>query len=129
MWPFKKKDMFAGHDLNKWNYLGYSHISFTYTDANGRKDEGVIFFFEHIKTLKRSYYLKADYEYLRDKFQKTHPYVYLHANRWKIGELLHSYLIQFPSAYCQEHYSEGAVPVKKVVSTEDNVINVDFTKK
>lgn len=98
------KVILHGHDLAKWNYLGFTRC--TYVDQNGNlKSEHTIFLFVSKNDEKRrSYYLASEY------VEKDHPYVNNHVKPWAVGEGEIYHLIKgegnYPSDYLKEYMLE-----------------------
>ena len=97
MWPFKKKEIFKQHDLNKWIYLGNTQIKFTY-EGKQADELARVYYFENKKTQKRSYYLDVDFEWDRDKWLR-HKFVKEISEGWRIGESTHAEIIRNFSTY------------------------------
>lgn len=69
-----------GHDLSKWNYLGYTRCA--YVDEHGNTtNEYPIFLFVSKKDMKRrSYYVASEY------VEKNHAYMNKTVKPWAAGE-------------------------------------------
>lgn len=69
-----------GHDLNKWNYLGYTRCQ--YVNENGKiTSEYPIFLFVSKNDMKRrSYYMNSEYA------EKNHTFVSKFVKPWAAGE-------------------------------------------
>ena len=101
------KVILHGHDLDKWNYLGYTRC--TYVDEDGKiTGEYPIFLFASKKDMKRrSYHINSEYA------EKNHGYVIKEVKPWAAGEGDIYYLISgkgnkpsdFLKEYMLEHYS------------------------
>lgn len=149
------KILLHGHDLAKWNYLGYTRC--TYVDADGNiTGEYPIFLFASKKDMKRrSYHINSEYA------EKNHGYVIKEVKPWAAGEGDIYYLINgngnkpsdFLKEYMLEHYScewdttknwwgssdsakytaannkQKREQKKKETVTEDNVVTVEFGKQ
>lgn len=78
--PDNEVVMLHGHDLNKWDYLGYTRC--TYVDENGNiTSEYPIFLFASKKDMKRrSYHITSEYA------EKSHPYMNKCVKPWAAGE-------------------------------------------
>ena len=74
------KVMLHGHNLDQWNYLGYTRC--TYVDEKGDiTGEYPIFLFASKKDIKRrSYHITSEYA------EKNHPYMNKHVKPWAAGE-------------------------------------------
>ena len=72
--------MLHGHNLAKWNYLGYTRC--TYVDENGNMTgEYPIFLFASKKDMKRrSYHVTSEH------VEKSHPYMNKSVKPWATGE-------------------------------------------
>lgn len=144
-----------GHDLDKWNYLGYTRC--TYVDENGNTtSEYPIFLFSSKKDMKRrSYHIASEYA------EKSHPYMNKCVKPWATGEGEMYQLISgegnSPSDFLKQHMLDtfGAEwdtstrwwgtsdkakytsaqnkqkreREKKETVTEDNVVTVEFGKQ
>lgn len=136
MWPFKEKQMFHKHDLNKWNYLGCTEIKFLTEGEVGSKT-WVYFFIEKVDPSKRSYTLGSN---LSESF-KYHPFVDHYCKLWKIGTYTDWALCQTTPTKLAKRIAKDAgyafdgkiwikivelPPEKKPTVVEDNVIKVDF---
>lgn len=77
------KVILHGHDLAKWNYLGYSRCS--YVDENGKTtSEYPIFLFSSKKNSKiRSYFIANDSSGI---VRKSHSFVTKYIDPWAAGE-------------------------------------------
>lgn len=149
------KIMLHGHDLSKWNYLGYTRC--TYVDENGKTtSEYPIFLFASKKDMKRrSYHINSEYA------EKNHSYMNRHVKPWAAGEGEVYQLISgegnnpsdFLKEYMLERYScewdttknwwgssdnakytaantkQKREQKKKETVTEDNVVTVEFGKQ
>ena len=78
--PDSEVVMLHGHDLSKWNYLGYTRC--TYIDEDGKTtSEYPIFLFASKKDMKRrSYYISSEYA------EKNHSYMNRNVKPWAAGE-------------------------------------------
>jgi len=128
MWSFKKKNVFHGHDLNKWNYLGSSEIKFT--DDGIITRQSYIYYFVHNETDKRSYHCS-------NKYMKMHQFISHYSELWKIGETsLFEIILDKPSKYCIKLAADTGykfdynntcwIKFLAPTKTTDNVIKVDF---
>ncbi len=96
--------MLHGHNLAKWNYLGYTRCA--YVDENGKTtSEYPIFLFASKKDMKkRSYYIASEH------VEKTHPYMNKNVKPWAAGEGDIYYLIggegNSPSDFLKEYMLE-----------------------
>lgn len=147
--------MLHGHDLSKWNYLGYTRC--TYIDENGNTTgEYPIFLFASKKDMKRrSYHVSSEH------VEKTHSYMNRNVKPWAAGEGEIYQLISgdgnSPSDFLKQHMLDtfGAEwdtstrwwgtndktkytsannkqkreRKKKETVTEDNVVTVEFGKQ
>lgn len=149
------KVMLHGHDLAKWNYLGYTRCSYVGEDGN-ITSEYPIFLFASKKDMKRrSYHINSEY------VEKNHGYVIKEVKPWAAGEGDIYYLISgngnkpsdFLKEYMLEHFScewdttknwwgssdnakytaantkQKREQKKKETVTEDNVVTVEFGKQ
>ena len=153
--PDNEVVMLHGHDLAKWNYLGYTRC--TYVDEDGKiTGEYPIFLFVSKKDMKRrSYHINSEYA------EKNHGYVIKEVKPWAAGEGDIYYLISgngnkpsdFLKEYMLEHFScewdttknwwgssdnakytaantkQKREQKKKETVTEDNVVTVEFGKQ
>ena len=100
MWPFKKKPknnqiMFHGFDLNLWDYLGSTEITF----------DGVpnlIHFFWKKGDDERAYILTGRPEAILKTIAKLHAYVHNHCELWRVHELDIFLPIKNPSKFLKE---------------------------
>lgn len=78
--PDDEKIVLHGHDLSKWDYLGYTRC--TYVDENGATTgEHPIFLFSSKKDMKRrSYHITSEY------VATNHSYVNKTVKPWAAGE-------------------------------------------
>lgn len=147
--------MLHGHDLTKWNYLGYTRC--TYVDENGNTTgEYPIFLFSSKKDVKRrSYHVTSEY------VAKNHPYVNKTVKPWAAGEgdiyhiisgegnkpsdFLKEYMLDTFGAewdtstkwwgtndkakYTSANNKQKRERKKKETVTEDNVVTVEFGKQ
>ena len=131
-WLFgKKKEKLFDHDIDTWNYLGYTNIMFTVNDKP--KDTAIIHFFVHNNGLDRSWTLVSDDDY---KFIKAHPYCTLSLPLWKARETNLERFIEYPSnflhAYMLKNYDKvrddnNEKWIKNIETEEEgNVIKVKF---
>ena len=146
--------MLHGHNLAKWNYLGYTRC--TYIDENGKTTgEYPIFLFASKKDMKRrSYHITSEY------VATNHSYVNKTVKPWSVGEGEIYQLISgegnkpsdFLKEYMLDHYgaewdtsthwwgtsdkakynsaqNKQKRERKKETVTEDNVVTVEFGKQ
>lgn len=119
--PDDEAVMLHGHDLSKWNYLGYTRC--TYVDEDGKiTGEYPIFLFASKKDMKRrSYHINSEYA------EKNHSYVIKEVKPWAAGEGDIYYLISgegnkpsdFLKEYMLEHFSCEWDTTKKWWGTND----------
>lgn len=149
------KVMLHGHDLSKWNYLGYTRC--TYVDENGKiTSEYPIFLFASKNDMKRrSCHITSEYA------EKNHPYMNKCVKPWATGEGEIYQLISgdgnSPSDFLKQHMldtfgaewntstrwwgtndkakynsaqnKQNRERKKKETVTEDNVVTVEFGKQ
>jgi hypothetical protein len=72
------RDMFMGHDLNKWLYLGYAEIAFEYRETKGIDYGKVYYFYRKDNSKTRSFYVWP-------RWFKRHQYVQGTMVEWKKG--------------------------------------------
>ena len=147
--------MLHGHDLSKWNYLGYTRCS--YVDENGKTTgEYPIFLFVSKKDMKRrSYYVASEY------VEKNHAYMNKTVKPWAAGEgevyhiisgkenkpsdFLKEYILDTfgvewdtdthwwdandKAKYTSANNKQKRERKKKETVTEDNVVTVEFGKQ
>ena len=147
--------MLHGHDLSKWNYLGYTRCS--YVDENGKTTgEYPIFLFVSKKDMKRrSYYVASEY------VEKNHAYMNKTVKPWAAGEgevyhiisgkenkpsdFLKEYMLDTfgvewdtdthwwdtndKAKYTSANNKQKRERKKKETVTEDNVVTVEFGKQ
>lgn len=95
------KVILHGHDLDKWNYLGFTRC--TYVDENGNTtSEYPIFLFVSKNDMKRrSYHITSEH------VEKNHPYMNKNVKPWAVGEGEIYHLINgagnYPSDYLKEY--------------------------
>ena len=153
--PDSEVVMLHGHDLSKWNYLGYTRCS--YVDEAGKTtSEYPIFLFASKKDMKRrSYHITSEYA------EKSHPYMNRNVKPWAAGEGDIYYLISgdgnYPSDFLKQYMldtfstewdtstrwwgtndkakynsaqnKQKREQKKKETVTEDNVVTVEFGKQ
>lgn len=161
MWPFRKKKqklqitdeteplLLHGVDLNKWNYLGLSPISWG-------SHKGRVFFFSKKGSNEkiRKCVIVGFEPSSRSFIEKNHLFVIDQLSRWKVCEYSFYRPISEPSEYMKKvmlsdgfvwdkdkdwwkvatetELYENAVDNQKekvVSSVEENVLHVDFGKK
>lgn len=144
-----------GHDLSKWNYLGYTRC--TYVDEDGKiTGEYPIFLFASKKDMKRrSYHISSEYA------EKNHSYMNRNVKPWAAGEgevyqlisgegnnpsdFLKQHMLDTFSAewdtstkwwgtndkakYTAANNKQKREQKKKETVTEDNVVTVEFGKQ
>lgn len=114
---------FMNHNVMVWEYLGFANPHYFHGDEKVKGMGCYVYFFEHKKTKKRSFYV--DYKgldaYDRNKMDR-HPYIKLTIGLWKLGQYEHGQMIDNTNKAIKVTPS---TPPKKVVRT-DNVIKVDF---
>lgn len=143
-----------GHDLNKWNYMGHSTISYNVDGI--RYDSNIFFFIDKKNDYIRSYILKNGSSHIDFKH---HNWIASEADTWQACERSWYYpVITEPSSYMirrmmQEHnyvwdkkkkwwvdnvntpndkYEEAVAQTKrkpKVTKEGDKIVKLDFTKK
>ena len=153
--PDNEVVMLHGHDLNKWNYLGYTRC--TYVDENGNTtSEYPIFLFSSKKDMKRrSYHINSEYA------EKNHSYMNKSVKPWAAGEgeihhlisgdgnrpsdFLKQYMLDTfgsewdtstrwwgtndKAKYTSAQNKQKRERKKKETVTEDNVVTVEFGKQ
>lgn len=135
---FTPKDYFYKHDLNVWQYLGCSEISFV-NEMDMKTHGCYVFFFEHKESGKRSFYAQFNDSYEKIKFNRSHHFFTKHAPIWKAGETDLFHHIHEPSIYLRQYMesrynwvwdaNDGWWKSKpKKTHTADNVITVEFSK-
>ncbi len=125
---------FYGHDLNKWEYLGCRDVT-----SPGRAYTAIVFFFCSKTSPALSYHAEFPTSVDRGYMLKSHPFFIKNLPAWK-NHLLEDYIpIHEPSKFFRAamYGKNGWVwntetkwwePEKKDrnISTEDNIISVDF---
>ena len=153
--PDNEVVMLHGHDLAKWNYLGYTRCS--YVDENGKttSEYPIFLFVSKTDIKKRSYHITNEYA------EKNHIFMNRNVKPWAAGEGEVYQLISgdgnSPSDFLKQHmldtYSsewdtstkwqgtsdkakynsaqnkQKREQKKKETVTEDNVVTVDFGKQ
>ena len=153
--PDNEVVMLHGHDLAKWNYLGYTRCS--YVDENGKttSEYPIFLFVSKTDIKKRSYHITNEYA------EKNHIFMNRNVKPWAAGEGEVYQLISgdgnSPSDFLKQHmldtYSsewdtstkwwgtsdkakynsaqnkQKREQKKKETITEDNVVTVEFGKQ
>lgn len=102
MWPFWKKkvvvekNLLHGHDLNVWNYLGWTEIKY-----DGVPNL-VYFFSQKGDDNMRSYALSGRPESILKEIAKLHQFVVNHCELWRICEHDIFVPIRNPSKFLKE---------------------------
>ena len=147
--------MLHGHNLAKWNYLGYTRCSYVGEDGNITSEYPIFLFVSKNNMKRRSYYIASEH------VEKNHPYMNRNVKPWAAGEGDIYYLISGegnnPSDFLKEYMleqfnsewdretkwwgtSDNAKYIaannkqkreqkKKETVTEDNVVTVEFGKQ
>lgn len=95
------KVILHGHDLAKWNYLGFTRC--TYVDDNGNliSEHPIFLFVDKNNDKRRSYFIASE------TVEKNHPYINKSIKPWAIGEGEIYHLINGeenrPSDYLKEY--------------------------
>lgn len=91
---YSNSTVFRGMNLDFWDYLGYSEV--TYTDNNGKTEaRAFVYFFEHKEKDERHYEIVSQnslYSFLK------HSYILTVVELWKIYEKKSYEAIMFPSS-------------------------------
>ena len=69
-----------GHDLAKWNYLGYTRCSYVDEDGNTTSEYPIFLFVSKNDMKRRSYYISSEYA------EKNHSYMNRNVKPWAAGE-------------------------------------------
>lgn len=99
--------MLHGHDLAKWNYLGYTRCVYTNGDDQPKSEYPIFLFASKKDMKKRSYYINSEYA------EKNHGYMIKEVKPWAAGENDIYYLIggegnkpsEFLKEYMLEHFN------------------------
>jgi len=104
--PEDQAEYIAGVNLNDWNYLGYTAISFTDTETKKTVGKAIVHGFVHKKTNKRDFKVEEIFENPWREFSK-HEFIVMTMNIWKAQEIL-SLIGPFnrPSQYVKDYMAE-----------------------
>ena len=92
-----KRNMFFEHDLNEWNYLGRTSISYT-RDGMIDSSTDIFFFCAKDDTNVRSYHV------VKEKMFETHDWITRLAEPWRVGfKDLYSVIFDEPSPFLEEY--------------------------
>lgn len=78
-----ERNVLHGHDLAKWNYLGYSTCSYIGSTGETYRENPIFFFVAKDNEKKRSYKLVGP---SAEDTEKNHSFVNLSVKPWKSGE-------------------------------------------
>ncbi len=81
--PAVQRNILHGHDLNKWNYLGYMKCEYIDEHGNTTRENPVFLFAHKEDESKRSYKITGA---LAEDTEKYHGYVTTTLMPWKSGE-------------------------------------------
>ena len=147
--------MLHGHDLSKWNYLGYTRCTYVGEDGKITSEYPIFLFVSKNDMKRRSYHVTSDYA------EKSHPYMNKCVKPWAAGENEIYQLISgdgnSPSDFLKQHMldtfsaewdtstkwwgtndkakytaannKQKRERKKKETITEDNVVTVEFGKQ
>jgi hypothetical protein len=79
----KPKVMLHGHDLEKWNYLGYTTCSYVSDSRNITSSYPIFFFVDKNDLKRRSYFVSGDSS---GYVERTHTYINRMVKPWAAGE-------------------------------------------
>lgn len=103
----EEKVLLHGHDLSKWNYLGYTHCSYADEDGNTTSEYPIFLFADKKNDKRRSYYISGD---ISGYVDKNHKYVNKYIKTWASGEGEIYQRIQgennYPSEYLKQYMLE-----------------------
>lgn len=98
------KVILHGHDLAKWNYLGYCRCSYVDENGNTTGEYPIFLFVDKKNEKRRSYYISGDTAGYVDK---SHQFVNKYIKTWAAGEGEVYHRIQgehsLPSDYLKAH--------------------------
>lgn len=126
-----------GVNLEKWHYLGYSEITYSFNDTKETINAHVHLFALKDDLSRRHYELVADNNYYFQKFLK-HTWITVFAELWKAGEEELYQPVHSPSRWLKDYMLEQHQHIwdtkkkwwrKKIDSVEDNVIKLDFKQE
>jgi hypothetical protein len=99
--------MLHGHDLDRWNYLGYTYCYYSDTDGNVSSECTIFLFVDKNNEKRRSYSIPTPGG---DYFDKNHKFVLLSIKPWVAGEGEIWHMIKGkknqPSDYLKEYILE-----------------------
>lgn len=162
-WLFRKKekariepdvDLFYGHNLEEWNYVGYTTIYYSYDDGKSKVTADIFFFCDKEDINVRSYYVNEKRRIYDSFFD--HPWL-KNAELWSVCEReiydlkfdepskwMRDYMLkEYKSAWNKETQwwditdkskyeaakkQQEEKPKIKDDDPTDNVVPVDFTK-
>lgn len=96
----------AGVNLNDWNYLGYTLISFTDTETEKTVGTAIVHGFVHKKTNKRDFKVEEIFENPWTGFSK-HEFIVMTMNVWKAQEIVSlAGPFTMPSRYLKDYMAK-----------------------
>lgn len=102
-----EKAMLHGHDLSKWNYLGYTRCSYIDDYGNTTGEYPIFLFADKKNDKRRSYYISGD---ISEYVDKNHKCVNKYIKTWASGEGEIYQRIQgennYPSDYLKQYMLE-----------------------
>lgn len=79
----EEKVILHGHDLSKWNYLGYTRCSYVDSDGNTTSTYPIFLFVSKKNEKRRSYTIAGT---STDHVKKSHRYILETVDPWSAGE-------------------------------------------
>jgi len=84
--PIKDVDdpvILHGHDLSKWNYLGYTRCTYVNEEGKTTGEHPIFLFVSKNNEKRRSYHIAGD---VGGYVERTHPYILKSVMPWAAGE-------------------------------------------